>query len=31
MTLQVTPLNNVGVEVGGFDINAPLPKRWKQS
>tara|TARA_R110002049_G_scaffold156512_11_gene321566 strand:- start:738 stop:1664 length:927 start_codon:yes stop_codon:yes gene_type:complete len=24
MSLQVTPLNNVGVEVSGFDINAPI-------
>jgi taurine dioxygenase len=24
MSLQITPLNNVGVEVSGFDINAPI-------
>jgi taurine dioxygenase len=24
MSLQITPLNNVGIEVSGFDINAPI-------
>ena len=24
MSLQITPLNNVGIEVSGFDLNAPI-------
>ncbi len=31
MALQVTPLDNVGVEVSGFDITQPIDGRWRQN
>jgi taurine dioxygenase len=30
MTLEIKPLNNVGVEVTGFDINAPISDETKE-
>ena len=30
MSLTVTPLENVGVEVAGFDINAPLTEALRE-
>ena len=29
MALKITPLNNVGIEVSGFDLNAPLNSEIK--